>query len=61
MSFDFGNKDGWLTLQGSGQLEDDGDRRLVHASFDETDIVPLDIGFERQLLLRKTSKLAPLA
>lgn len=60
MSFNFGNEGGRLALQGSSQLEDDGDCRLVHAPFDEADVVSLDIGVKRQLLLGEASKLASL-
>lgn len=33
----------------------------MDSPFDEADVIPLDIGFQRQLLLRKSRNLPPLA
>ncbi|MNV08050.1 hypothetical protein D3C71_985060 [compost metagenome] len=56
-----GDKCRWLAFQRNGKLEDDVDGRLIDASFDETYVIPLNIGLQCQLLLGQPCKLPSLA
>jgi len=58
--FYIGNESRGLALQRNGKLEDDVDGRLIDASFDETYVIPLNIGLQCQLLLRQSCKLPSL-